>query len=358
MTRFRWVQCQLDEIAKLKQIKTIRMALSNLPSGLHNTYERILTRVPQGNFDAVYRSLVWLSFNVIPLSLKELIEAIAIEEDMPNIDEDALLSSSQDLLDMCGSLIIVSDSRNHVTLAHLSVKDYLLSTSIRNSDAQRFALSPESANKVLALNCLTYLSYSGFRTGPAKIQEGWQERVEDYPLMKYTTVCWPYHARAAEQPEDLNSRILNFFKDFSGRLFMSWVQNLHVPKWHVYPPHAHPLYYAASFGLDKTVQVLIEQGAALNAPGSRFGGTALHAAVIRQHTTTMKILLDAGADPNKSDFNDVSPLDSAVSYGHKEVIQMLVEYGASDEVYGTTPCDWAVEEGQANIQALMLKEWH
>jgi hypothetical protein len=336
----------------------VRRALSNLPTGLDKTYEQILARVPQGNFDVVYRSLLWLSFSMIPLSLEELGEGVAIEEGLPDIDEDALLSSPQDLLDMCGSLVVMSDSRNEVTLAHLSVKDYLLSTSIRSSDVRRFALSPESANKMIALSCLTYLSYSGFRTGPVKSQESWEERIEKYPLVNYATVCWPYHTRIAGQPADLNSRILNFCNDFSGRLFMSWVQNLHVPRWYAYPPHAHPLYYAASFGLDKTMQTLIKQGAAVDAPGSRFGGTALHAAVLRQITTAMKILLDAGADPEKPDFRGASPLDSAVSWGNKEVIQMLIEYGASNNIYeAASYAAEAAVEGQANIQALMLRAW-
>ncbi len=67
---------------------------------------------------------------------------------------------------------------------------------------------------------------------------------------------------------------------------MSWVQDLNADysfKYNLYPQHATSLYYAASFCLDHIVNALIENGAVLDAPGSRFGGTALHGAVLRCH---------------------------------------------------------------------------
>lgn len=219
------MQCQLDDIAKLKQIKAVRKALNNLPSGINKTYERILARVPHGNFNVVHRALLWLSFNILPLLLEELAEAIAIEKGLLDIDEDALLSSPEDLLDMCSSLVIISESRDEVTLAHLSVKDYLLSTAIRDSDARKFALSRESANKEISLSCLTYLSYSEFRTGPVETQKAWCNRSERYPLLQYVTVAWPYHFNAAGQPQDLNAKIAQFLTDSSRCLFLSWVQS-------------------------------------------------------------------------------------------------------------------------------------
>ena len=76
-------------------------------------------------------------------------------------------------------------------------------------------------------------------------------------------------------------------------------------KWDVYPRHATSLYYAASFGLAEIVEALIGTGAELNAPGSRFGGTALHAAALREHIPVMKLLLEAGSDPGRADFNHV-----------------------------------------------------
>jgi ankyrin repeat protein len=116
------------------------------------------------------------------------------------------------------------------------------------------------------------------------------------------------------------------------------------------------LYYAASFGLTKRIKLLINQGAGTDAPGGRNGGTALHAAVLRQIVPVIKILLD----PERPDFNGTSPVFSAISWGNKEIIQMLVDYGASVD-----PDDIAIferefegkPEGEASMQALLLRSW-
>src|SRR5205823_3020122 len=117
------------------------------------------------------------------------------------------------------------------------------------------------------------------------------------------------------------------------------------------------LYYAASFGLAEIVEALINTGAELNAPGSRFGGTALHAAALREHIPVMKLLLEAGADPGRGDFNHVTPLHTAAMYGNPEVVSMLLQFGAPKDAadgVGETPYDLAVQTGQVESQNLLL----
>jgi ankyrin repeat protein len=107
---------------------------------------------------------------------------------------------------------------------------------------------------------------------------------------------------------------------------MSWAQliNADCPfKWNVYPRYAIPLYYASSFGITSAVQHLLSS-TDLNAPGSRFGGTALHAATIRNHIPIMELLLAAGADPCQGDFNLVISLHSAASQGNMATIEVLI----------------------------------
>jgi ankyrin repeat protein len=142
--------------------------------------------------------------------------------------------------------------------------------------------------------------------------------------------------------------------------FMSWVQILNAEyssDWNFYPQHATPLYYAASFGLTEMVKRLIETRINLNAPGSRFGGTALHAAVIRNHIDVMKLLLGADAKPSQADFHLITPLHTAAAHGNVDAAAMLLEFGASKDAVDETeetPYDWAVEAGQVDCQHLLL----
>lgn len=285
---------------------------------------------------------------------------MAIEDGLERLDEESLLSSPQEILSLCGSLLNVSD-QGHVRLAHLSVKEYLLSAQIRqNTLVSKFAMAPADANQELAVYCLTYLSFQELTSGASGSSDAYADRLIRHPLLEHTAMGWAYYVRAAHSTPKLRDLVLNFFAPGSRKIFMSWVQVLNADRnfnWDIYPRHATSLYYAASFGLAEVVEAFISKDAELNAPGSRLGGTALHAAVLREHVPVMKLLLEAGADPSRADFDRVTPLHTAAAYGNPEVVSMLLQFGASKDApddLGETPYDWAVQAGQVESQNLLL----
>lgn len=272
---------------------------------------------------------------------------------MRELDEESLLSNPQEILDLCGSLVSQSE-QGRLSLAHLSVKEYLLSRDCPSN----FATTPVDANLELAVGCLTYLSYKSLATGPCPSEEDYLERLSKHPFLQHAGIAWTYYVRATHLTVTLYNMVVDFFLG-SHNIFMSWVQVLVArdsSHWDFYPQHATPLYYAASFGLLEMVRKLIRAGVALNAPGSRYGGTALHAAVIRYHTRVMKLLLEAGADPNQADFNGATPLHTTAAHGKSDLMRILLEYGASTEATdedGETPYDWAVSAGETESQNIL-----
>jgi hypothetical protein len=341
---FRWVQCQIDQISPLRTIRAIRKSLSDLPDGLDDTYERILMGVPRHHIDVVRKILQWLSFATFPLELLELHDAIAIDPELDFLDEESQLSSPQDIFDLCGSLTMVT-STGTIQLAHSSVKEYLLSDKIKNSTAADFALDPKGSMIDIARYCLAYLSFKEFDTGPAASYEDYKMRLARYPLLIHAAIAWPNQALAAGEPPELNEQILHFLTTNRGS-FMSWIQVLNAhpeigkdgaTAWDSYPKRATPLYYSSSFGLYQIVRILIASGEDLDAPASRFGGTALHGAVVRHHIAIIKLLLDAGADANKKDSSSISPLQSATWHEEHEIMSLLMKYGA---VHADMPDVW------------------
>ena len=339
--------------------KAIRNAIEDLPESLNETYDNILLNVRKIDVESVQRVLLCLAFAVMPLTLMELREAIAIEPENDSIDEESRLGSPQDILTIIGSLINVTEE-DHIRLAHLSIREYLTSPRLRENDLlSKYSLDPSKGHRSLAINCLTYLSFKEFLAGPEDVLEAYLTRIQNFPLIKYAAVAWPYHARAAGRDEILDGIISDFFSYNSRNKFLSWVQVLNADypfEFDMYPKHATSLYYAASFGLCEAVASLVSQGMDLDAPGSRFGGTALHAAVLRQHITVIRILLEAGADPGKSDFNAVTPLHTAATYGNIDVLRMLLGFGADVDVRdcsGETPSDWAEKAHQSEVLRLL-----
>lgn len=268
------------------------------------------------------------------------------------LDEESRLRCPHDILSLGSNIIDITDSR-YVHIAHLSV---LVSNNLnKNKVLSNFVLDKKVGNQVLATNCLAYLSFRGLKTGPTADYESYASRLAQYPLPKYCETARPYHAKASGMRPELIEKILQKFSPQSRGALMSWVQVLNADfnfKWDFYPKNATVLYYAASFGLNEIVYKLIESDVDLDAPESRFSGTALHGATLRHHIRVMRALFQADADARKADFKKVSPLHTAVTHDGVEVIRLLLEYGASRDTVdgmGVTPYDWAVNAGQCSV---------
>jgi len=91
---------------------------------------------------------------------------------------------------------------------------------------------------------------------------------------------------------------------------------------------------------------------------------ALAVAAQYGHAEIVRLLLDAGEDPNR--YNQVgghshaTPLHHAAGGGHFEVVKLLVERGArldlKDVLWQGTPAGWAEHEDKTEIQKYLREE--
>ena len=92
----------------------------------------------------------------------------------------------------------------------------------------------------------------------------------------------------------------------------------------------------------------LEQGADINAPYKNT--TLLHEAVSYDHKEIVELLIDKGAELNIKDDDGVTPLHEAVvSIGQKDIIELLITNGADINAKtkrGSTPLDWAQEANE------------
>ena len=104
-----------------------------------------------------------------------------------------------------------------------------------------------------------------------------------------------------------------------------------------------PLHHAALRGHVDIIDVLLKNGAMLNARGTR-GETALYLATSAGSTPAVLRLLKAGAKPNRGNASRMTPLHKAASAGNIEMVEALLEAGADPKLKdrrGRTPHDLA-----------------
>ena len=317
MDRFRWVQCQVQELSTLRTDKAVRQALKSLPRDLDETYERILSRINHNDAVMAKRALTWLAYAARPLLLEELAEAAVLDQGTRELDPEVRLRDPRDIIEVCGSLILHRDTTGEVVLAHHSVKDFLRSKSAL-SRVEFYHMQDISSNAEVAKSCLTYLLLRDFATGPATSGKEVLQRYINYPLLDYSARHWCDHALLAlSDDKELHSLAMDLMDPKGTPNFFAWIQELVSDPRALHPisgkytTWATPLYFASSFGLIDVVKSLLKAGVNINERGGSFGGTALHAAVWRNHSEIVQLLIEAGADRTVKDANLATAHDLA-----------------------------------------------
>ena len=118
-----------------------------------------------------------------------------------------------------------------------------------------------------------------------------------------------------------------------------------------------PLYQSASLGSNRMLELLLDRGANIERTNT-VGSTALMIAVQLGHIGAVKLLLRRGANVNHVKKKDVStPLVMATSFGHPTIAKILIDAGANldhAEEDGWTPLFISVTRGYARCAQLLI----
>jgi len=374
-------------LAHCPNIPTLRKALNSLPKDLDETYARILSNIPEEYSDYALGQLHWLTHSLRPLRLDELAEVFAIRiEGHPWFDQVARFPEKRDLLSICSSLVSVEDvnqvdteGQNEevakedsnfwtyagssieasdgdspiVRLAHLSVREYLVSERIRNSSANKFAIQYKRSHEYVSATCLSYLfnfdqkdSLRACHTkeGEEGLYQIDRQHMIEYPLSTYASEYWTQHAQILGtdlgRVQDLSLELLRP----DGNAFLNWLRLCNGgvfigtdgsicdgPR----PPYIDedgeagvgPLHMMVNeYGVDEIVPHLLDRGEDANAK-TFLGFTALMLATLLGHEANVRRLIQHDAT-----VNDIGPEGTALmvasSNGHIKIVCLLLEHGA------------------------------
>ncbi|KAF8518085.1 ankyrin repeat-containing domain protein [Gautieria morchelliformis] len=326
---FRLVACQLDVLRKCYSPAELMKALNSLPRTLYETYDRMLSSIPEEHRRDTLRVLQWLAFSVRTISLQEAVEVLATdpdEEDGPLFDVRGRLWDPRNIVAICSSLITIAvpavntharEGRigrastaglEELKLAHFSVREYLVSEHLRKSDVALswFHFNKRIADTYIAKTCLAYLlQFTDHKWVPLKT-------AKTSPLSAYAARHWIVHAQSdTDGASESLHRLMMALLQPKDAVYKNWLQLYNGD------PSGAPITASRETCPPLASRCLLESG-------------ALQVAAFKGRYAIVRLLLEKGAEINPQggglDENDFwFPKTRDDSYAM--IIQLLLEKG-------------------------------
>lgn len=196
---FQWVRCQLDHFDDLPTHEECRKALKDLPPTLPETYERILVRAAHSasvpTLKCIERTIRWVALAKEPLCVRQLSEAVSIDEGQKVLDQSNRVDMEK-VLRHCSSLIRKFEDR--LSFSHFSVKEYLRQIRPEQKTTSRFRIDDKKDQEYLGATCLRYLLLdSNIRLLEMGFdRKEFEEHLKsEHPFLKYAAKQWIFHSR-------------------------------------------------------------------------------------------------------------------------------------------------------------------
>ncbi|KAJ7278161.1 ankyrin repeat domain-containing protein [Mycena rebaudengoi] len=384
---FLLAKLHIDSLTIKNTVKAVREALENLPKDLEHTYNEAMDRIEaqsQDDRNIARRVLIWIANAKRPLSVAELQEAIAIEPGTKTLDRDGLLDPDI-FLSVCAGLVVINLADGTVRFIHYTTQDYM--------DCVQTTKFPYAQTEI-AQGCLTYILDDDFLQLPYLDHE-LDSLVQEHALLDYSFRYCLVHATG--KPElILQEMILAFLAHAPRWLHRFWPlirnQQCTPSSWDIYDDDVEPpedLFISAMFNLQETtkyilahytfildqhkgqsligasqsgsfgvIQLLISQGANMNAQGGYYGN-ALQAAALEGHEAVVQLLLNQGANVNAQGGEYWTALQAASLEGHETVVQLLLNRSADVSAQGGrfgTALQAASRNGHEAVVQLLLNQ--
>ncbi|RYP63304.1 hypothetical protein DL771_009336 [Monosporascus sp. 5C6A] len=314
-----------------KDVKSALAKLSKGSAALHSAYGDALQRIEgqlDGDCELAKKVLSWITFAKRPLTTAEICCALAVEPDEKELDLENILEV-EDLVSVCAGLVVVDQESAVIRLVHYTTQQYF--ESIKGTWCPAAPLH-------IATTCLTYLSFSAFRSGSCSTDREFEERLRRSEFLDYAAKHWGQHMLAVQEKVcelacvhltarfGLPSLSEQLLARLGGEIMIavnakdSWNQT--------------PLFLAVEHGHYKMAKLLLDKGTDVNAQGTDYGNP-LQAASYRGDEQVIKLLLDKGANVNAQGGLYGSALQAASYGGHEQIVKLLLDKGADINVQGS-----------------------
>ncbi|KAL2361906.1 hypothetical protein RJZ56_005184 [Blastomyces dermatitidis] len=356
---FQFAASLLEMLGNCVDVQSLREALASPPMLLNAVYERILLDTDRKWKNHAPELLRWLAFSARPLTIAELAEMRVVDVDnYRQLITGRKLFDPREISDICSPFVKIDAAEGTcevLELAHLSVKEYMVSDSAASGPVSQYHASASSTHAEMAGICLAYLLHFGQRV----IVD--DNVVSKFPLARYASRYWIHHVREAKTCTERIMALAEELLSPDNLSYSNWIR-LYDPGYPWREPNysrskqtmCAPLYYMALAGIADLTDILLAEGINPDAYHG-FYGTPLQAACAMGHVEVTKRLIVEGADVHIDEGGSGNALRLATKGGHAEIVELLLEKGADINASGPLLRD-AAGKGHAYLVKRLLQK--
>ena len=180
--------------------KALTMLPVNLPAAYDDAFARIRAKGGE-SYDLALRILSWIYYATVPLRMRQLREALTIDDE-DHLEEEDLLPADR-IIEICGSLVVHDKSSGIVRFTHYTVQEFL-----RSSLSQQLTSIVE-----LGKTCLNCLNFKEFEAGPCPDTDSLRQRLCKPQFCGYAARMWGEYIRGkGEENDEIVRGVLRLLK--------------------------------------------------------------------------------------------------------------------------------------------------
>jgi hypothetical protein len=180
--RFLLAEFQLNYVLGKAVPVEMKDALTSLPLSLQDAYDKTFEPMTEGQKQVTFQVMSWIYHAVRPLRMRELQEALVIQERKREYDEDSI-QEHREIVAECASLVEYDTSTDIVRFAHYTVQEYL-----------RDRCMPKLLPSItLGKRCLTYLNTTLFDETLPESDDELNSWLETHQFSRYAVCWWASH---------------------------------------------------------------------------------------------------------------------------------------------------------------------
>lgn len=319
---FLLAKLHVDSLKLQPNLAALKRALRDLSPEVGRIYSGILARIEdqrRTDRELAMQALSWVFLAHRPLSVEELVQAMAVEVSGEELDFDERTSFTV-ILRVTKGLIV---NEGAVRTAHRTAQEYFEKHWKDHFPEGQVHLARST------LKCLNYTALSSPCSGGREDKEI-DSRLQKFPFLSYASTYWGEHIQEAVNDDLTQDAVINFLQSpsrLNATIQVAWYvgsRSQVKATWDV-RAGVNALHVCAWYGLGDFITKLLDRTPDMdvNSQDVKLGQTPLMYACLRGHSSAVSTLLRLGAEVNSRNNKGATAAFLALSNGYPELVDLM-----------------------------------